>query len=565
MQRFWMIIGLVLWFGFGCSRDVPVEGFPFFDQDSKRITLWVSSPEIKDGSFLLKQGQIREVKFSPPLQLGARTNRVRLKIAYYRGPIWIEFFGGKMKYAKELPALLSGGGYFTVELPPSRYEGFRLWSEKGKEPLAVAFQEGRVGDFPLHTRFEGGRFLEIASSFMPVRMEKTQVVFKLQAENDPSPLRGVRLQLMNKEPVPSAPIRVTFFGSGKERRTLSLRTRPILEDLVVYRGWLGFSPIQVQMEGLDGQIVLTASLFSPPKESVDAERAKHDASSPMFPPAVSLPPLPADLETVLSFPQDAWRTKEVEVFRWSLFPEILIFDTKDYNTQKELFHRLAFYLEKKGYRGKLHPEEKIWELHGWNAHNYRGEGLASFFNEAVKTNFPLNSRERWLAEYLVTYGVLERRSGTYVPGKGGLLSISRESTNTHRRFLLSHEAFHGVYYVSKPFQEAVASLWKGLSVEERKYWLYVLSWLQYDTSDPYLVVNEFQAYLLQQSPNQVDRYFKETMVKRILEKNPEMEGFFKELFEKHPDMFLNPALRLQGFLEKELGISSSTFTTISLN
>ena len=290
-----------------------------------------------------------------------------------------------------------------------------------------------------------------------------------------------------------------------------------------------------------------------------------DVSFPVLSPPVSLPPLPADLETVLSFPENSWRTREVEVFRWSLFPEILIFDTKDYNTQKELFHRLAFYLEKKGYRGKLHPKEKIWDLHGWNAHNYQGEGLASFFNEAVKTHFPLNSMERWLSDYLLTYGVLEKRNGTYLPGKGGILSISRESSDTHRRFLLTHEAFHGVYYVSKPFQEVVASLWKGLSVEERRYWLYILSWMQYDPKDSYLVMNEFQAYLLQQPPTQVDQYFKGTVVKRILEKNPEMEGFFKELFVKHPDMFLKPALQLQGFLEKELGISSSTLTTLILN
>ena len=565
MQRIWTILGLVLCFGFGCSRDVPVEGFPFFDQDGKRITLFVSSPEVKEGSFLLKQGQKREVKFSPPLQLGKGSNRVRLKIADYRGPISIEFFGEKIKYARELPPFLSGGGYFTIELPSSRYEGFRLWSDKGNEPLAVSFQEGRVGDFPLYTRFEGGRFLEIASSFMPESMDKTRIVFRLEAGNDPSPLRGVRLQLVNKESVPSAPIRVTFFGSGKERKTLTIRTRPIPEDIVLYRGWLGFSPLQVQMEGLDRRIVLTASLFTPHTQSIDAGGVKGEVSSPVFPFPPSLPPLPADLETVLSFPQDVWRTKEMEVFRWSLFPEILIFDTKDYNTQKELFHRLAFYLEKKGYRGKLHPEEKIWDLHGYNAHNYRGEGLASFFNEAIKTNFPLNPRERWLADYLVAYGIVERRSGTFLPGRGGLLSISRESSDSHRRFLLTHEAFHGVYYVSKPFQEVVASLWKALSPEERKYWLYLLSWLQYDPGDPYLVVNEFQAYLLQQPPNQADRYFKETMLKRILEKNPEMEGIFKELFEKHPDMFLKPALRLQGFLEKELGISSSTLTTVVLH
>ncbi|MCX7786465.1 MAG: hypothetical protein N2442_02065, partial [Spirochaetes bacterium] len=368
--------------------------------------------------------------------------------------------------------------------------------------------------------------------------------------------------LMNKGSLPSSSIRATFFGLGKERRTIFIRTRPVQEDVFVYDKWLGFTPVRVQMEGLDKGIALTASVFTWINGSPERGISNRESSSVVLPPVTFLPPLPADLETILSFPQEAWRAKELEVFQWSLFPEILVFDTKDYTLQKELFHRLAFFLEKKGYRGKLHPDQKIWDLHGWNAHNYRGEGLAAFFNEAERTNFPLNPKEQWLREYLVTYGVLVRQHNKVAPGRGGILSISRESSDPHRRLLLTHEAFHGVYYASKPFQEFVASLWKGLSSDERKFWLYLLSWMQYDSSDSYLVVNEFQAYLLQQPPNMVDRYFKETMVQRVLEKNPETEGFFKEVFEKHPDMFSKPAQRLQDFLGKELGIGSTTLPTL---
>ncbi len=562
MRCFWILSFWILWFFFGCSKDVPVEGFPFFDQEGKGISLFVSAPGIKEGTFLLGKDQTREVKFVPHLKVEAGSNRVRLKIAKSRGRIWIEFFGSNQRYSLELPTLLAGGGYFTFELPPSRYEGFRIWGKEGNESREVVFQEGRVGNFSFNTRFEEGRFVEIASSVIPNNLDKNTVVFKLTSGSDPSPLKGVRFQLINKEPLSLSLIRATFFGSGKEKRTIILRTRPIAEDVFVYDRWLGFTPVRVQMEGIERRIGLTVSLFTMAKASHEGGVSNRESTSSILPPAKALYPLPADLETLLSFPQDAWRTKDLEVFRWSLFPEILIFDTKDYTLQKELFHRLAFYLEKKGYRGKLQPDQKIWDLHGWNAHNYRGEGLAAFFNEAEKTKFPLNSKELWLADYLVTYGVLVRLNDKYAPGRGGILSVSRESSDTHRRLLLTHEAFHGVYYVSKPFQELVASLWKGLSPDERKYWLYVLSWMQYDTSDTYLVVNEFQAYLLQQSQNMVDRYFKEIMVQRVLEKNPEMEGFFKEVFEKHPDMFLKPSLRLQEFLIKEFGISSTSLTTI---
>ncbi len=585
MRRFWVMVLWVLglWCS-GCSRSLPVEGFPFFDPAGKQISLFVASPGIREGTFQLEKGKTLEVKFSPPLQVVAGSNTVRLQIAEYRGRIRMEFRGSKTQYPLELPPALSEGGYFTFEIPPSKYEGFRLSGQEGKGPPHVVFQEGRVGSFPLHTRFEGGRFVEITPSFIPETMDRGATIFRLSSGNEPIPPGGVRFQVLNKEPASSSPIRTTFFGSGKERRTVTIRTRPIPEDVIVYDTWLGFTPVRIQVEGLDKGVVLTAGMFHlspgsrggakpnqnpvpgsftvPPKGALTGSGTTLNAVSPALPTPSSLSPLPADLETILSFPQDGWRTKEVEVFRWSLFPEILIFDTKDYTIQKELFHRLAFYLEKKGYRGKLHPDQKIWDLHGWNAHNYRGEGLSAFFNEAERTQFPLNPKERWLADYLLTFGILRRENGKYTAGRGGILSISRESSDPHRRLLLTHEAFHGVYYVSKSFQDLVSTLWKELSPEERKFWLYILSWMQYDPSDPYLVVNEFQAYLLQQPPTLVDRYFKETLPQRILEKNPEMEGFFKEVFEKHPDMFVKPALRLQEFLKKNFGISSSTLTTL---
>lgn len=570
MQRFWVLVLWILWVSIGCSKDVPVEDLPFFDSEGKRIPLFVSAPGIKDGVIQLEPGRIREIKFNPPLQVGAGSNRVQLQITRYNGRIWIEFFGPKDQYSMELPAPLTEGGSYTFALPPSRYEGFRIRGQEGKETQEIVVQEGRVGNFALHTRFEEGRFLEIASVVFPEYLEKGTVVFRLAPGTDPSPSRGLRLQLWNKDPVYSYPLQATFLGAAKEKRTITIRTRPVLEDVVVYDRWLGFTPLRVQLDGLHKGIVLTASLFTVPNESPVPSKSTSPSSRLSYsddpnhslPPASSLPPLPADLETLLSFPQNAWRTREVEIFRWSLFPEILIFDTKDYTLQKELFHRLAFYLEKKGYRGKLQPDTRIWDLHGYNAHNYSGEGLAAFFNEAIRTKFPLNPKELWLADYLSTYGILVRQNDRYAPGKGGILSISRESSDAHRRFLLNHEAFHGVYYVSKPFQDQVASLWKELAPLERKFWIYILSWMQYDPSDPYLVVNEFQAYLLQQPLHLVDRYFKETMVQRILEKNPEMEGFFKEVFEKHPEMFSRSYLRLQGFLARELGISSTTLTTL---
>jgi len=62
----------------------------------------------------------------------------------------------------------------------------------------------------------------------------------------------------------------------------------------------------------------------------------------------SLAPIPADPGKILSYPQASWRDKRYEVFRWDVFPQILIFDTANYDVQDQLFKRLAFFVEKAG-------------------------------------------------------------------------------------------------------------------------------------------------------------------------------------------------------------------------
>ncbi|MDR2370060.1 MAG: hypothetical protein LBD71_01155, partial [Treponema sp.] len=88
-----------------------------------------------------------------------------------------------------------------------------------------------------------------------------------------------------------------------------------------------------------------------------------------------LPPFPgpvsADPAVILAYPQEAWRDARYEIFRWEAFPSILVFDTADYGVQDRLLKRLAFFVEKAGFRGRLAPDSEIAGLHGWNAHDYR--------------------------------------------------------------------------------------------------------------------------------------------------------------------------------------------------
>ncbi len=546
MRKCWGLLLLVLWGG--CSGQGTLEEVLFYDEGGNPLSLTVSSGVTRDpeGTFFIEPEQKVDIRFQKPFTAKEGADTIRWRIESPGPQLQMVFLckGGSIGYSTLLPAARGTDDTLTIRLPHGTYEGFRLLSQEKTKTVKVRLIEGRVGDAPLWTRIGEGK-IETFSEILPLEIKEGYYRFRFGEGILPLLEKGgirIHTQAHGNSPYPR--LTCTLKGAN-QTKTVYLRTRPKQEEVVIYSSWLGFTPEFLEIDGWKPAIPLELGVFTP------------IARDPRYP-----DPLPADLEGVLSYPVSAWRNPDLEVFRWSLVPEILIFDTKNYTIQNELFHRLAFFVEKKGHRGKLRTDREIGSLHGWNAHNYRPENLADFFNEAKKISFPLNTRERWLAEYLVQQGVLEQKDNQYMPGKGGILSLSRESAEYHRRLLLTHESIHGVFYGSKEYRDVVEALWKGLSSEERKFWFYFLSWMQYDVTDHYLVVNEFHAYLLQQPVSQVDRYFKETVSKRILEKNPEMELFFKQLWETYPDMFRRPAASLSRFLEQALGIDTSTLTTL---
>ncbi|MDR0409910.1 MAG: hypothetical protein LBH18_05890, partial [Spirochaetaceae bacterium] len=119
------------------------------------------------------------------------------------------------------------------------------------------------------------------------------------------------------------------------------------------------------------------------------------------PPDDGMTPVIADTGFILKYPQDKWRNESYEIFFWESFPNILIFDTASYAVQDKLFKRLAFFAEKKGFKGRLARDEEIADLHGWNAHDYNAETLARFFDMAEKDAFPLLDEEIALREILI--------------------------------------------------------------------------------------------------------------------------------------------------------------------
>jgi hypothetical protein len=227
-------------------------------------------------------------------------------------------------------------------------------------------------------------------------------------------------------------------------------------------------------------------------------------------------PVPADPGLILIYPGESWRDKRYEVFQWPAFPQVLIFDTANYRVQERLFKRLAFFVEKRDYRGRLVPDWELADIHGWNAHDYRAEDLARFFEAARQENFPLLDEERELLDILRYNGiVIQTSTGAIQSGTGAVLSISRESPDYLRYRFMVHEGFHGIFFLDEEFREFSRDRWEKFDADAKQFFRSYLDSQRYDLADPYLTVNEFMAYCLQQPVSQAGRYFGETLPRQI--------------------------------------------------
>lgn len=219
--------------------------------------------------------------------------------------------------------------------------------------------------------------------------------------------------------------------------------------------------------------------------------------------------LPVEAGTVLEFSKERWRSSDYELFRWARAENILIMDTVDYDVQSRFFKRLAFFVEKKGFAGNLLSNEQLQGRHGWNAHDYRAVDLAYFFQKAQDSRFPLNREEQTLKNILITNGIIREEGEYIVPGEGGIISISQSSTDRLREKFLLHECFHGIFFTYPRYRNQCFGIWEELDKTVKTFWTHFFSWYRYNPEDRYLMVNEFQSYLMQQPAGEVDSYFRE--------------------------------------------------------
>ena len=227
------------------------------------------------------------------------------------------------------------------------------------------------------------------------------------------------------------------------------------------------------------------------------------SEKPVFP-----MPIDADPSLILAWPVSLWRDRHYEIFRWATFPSLLIFDFADYAMQDKMLKRLAFFVEKAGFQGRIASDREIEHLHGWNAHDYRAHDLARFFQLAEKENFSLLAEELELKQILFNEGIIVKNAVNEIEaGEGGIISITRESNDYLRARFMAHEGFHGIFFTDTDFRDFCNRRWQEAPSNVRQLITWLFAEYRYETSDEYLMANEFMAYMLQQPVSEVGNYF----------------------------------------------------------
>jgi hypothetical protein len=268
-----------------------------------------------------------------------------------------------------------------------------------------------------------------------------------------------------------------------------------------------------------------------------------------------LEPIRTDPGLILNYKTSQWRTLDYEIYEWDRFPQILFFDTRNYEVQDRLFRRMAFFVEKQGYKGRLLTNEELGDMHGYNAHDYSAASMANFFNKATDLGFQLNEEELLLKRILIHNKLLED-DGIYVKAnEGGLVSISRETPGWSRTNLLAHEGWHTIFFRDAEFRNFVSAVYYTFDPTSRDFLIdYFKSQpsLGYDINDEYLMHNEFMAYIMQQRLSEVAKYFVHLANRgTVIKFTPELAAYIRKTEGRG---FEDAATALNDFVYDKYGI-----------
>lgn len=527
---------------FSCAKK-SVQSFPWRSPSGQRLEFFQKDAfaEAKEGIFSpTKHSNLYTLKSPLPVP---KDLMVEVELDLGRGGAEIDFLvlggipGTEKRYAFMLPP-----GRIKVYLPVGA-ETLNSIGVEVRKFKAVDAEGGKVvlASLAVSTAFHG---YDPGDKNNPARISSS---FSLQDRDSGGSIWTIDIASMED---PSSALLHLSYGPGEGKDLiLGIDARPRLSLSTLPQGRRTSLPLQAFAAPGKALQASAQKLFIQQQPGADlrsayVERLAESERILVDPGYLLLTELAAD--QVLSY------------FFWDANPEVGMLVFKDYATQDAYLKRLAFFVEKKGFLGRLARDEEIASLHGWNAHDYRAEDLARFFSEAAKLDFPLNPQEKWLEGFLESTGIIVRHGSLFSPGKGAFISISQESPAYLRRLFLVHELSHAIFFTDQGYRDLVMGLWASMSREERYFWLLYLGWMNYETRSDYLMANEMQSYLVQQGLGGVKKYFTETLPKRLLENHPELEEKITQYMDVYGDEFLKRARILSDWLGKSYGVKAGS-------
>lgn len=355
-------------------------------------------------------------------------------------------------------------------------------------------------------------------------------------------------------------------GRGANAKRYRLDPRAGEHRLYLYSASCGFTPERVEIVSADPGFGLLALAVRPLDAAVRsaspeiAEETERLPKSPR-PPVAALSAIPANIGTIIAYDRSWWRTPDYELFSWSVAPSVLVFEFRSLELQSRYLKRLAFFVEKLGYAGRLWTNEQLAGLHGWNAHDYRSEDLARFFAAALRQGFPLNREEQELRSLLLANGVIVRASGGFGPGRGAIISFADAGSYELRRILLTHEGYHGIFFTHPAYRSRVLSLWAGADPEEQELFRRFLRAKRYDVTNGYLVANEFGAYLMQQPTAEADSYFRSEIP--VDAAGRWSATGLAALFRRKPHLFETSAVEIERAAREAVGVGAGDLVELA--
>ena len=506
---------------FSCIKEVPVylSGealIPLSDsarassigQNTKGDTLFYRFTEAQKES--LSNASLSSKGVSLVLSLKKDESEKKETLTFYTGFLYEEDFLDDRKLMENMDARFQVSGVLSKEQLPAvdvalNFEvgsvptGFFVKGEPGLKLLSVSFSDAvvgydRRGAVPLYAFGPDGGGIDLRSSgfdfssarkMFPAKNTSDSLLPKIVIEKASTPDIGTSSEQLC--------IRGAY--SGEE---FVIRCSPVSDTFTFQTSAFESSYGRLSFSS-HGELVLCALLSANESLPVSASGGK------------VIYPLVSDIGLLFEYPQKNWRTEDYELFRWEEFPDVLIFDTANYDVQNQFFTRLAYFVEKTGYKGTFVSDSFILTAHGYNAHDYKADDLARFFTRAAQEGVRLNSHEILLREILIANNVIVQSGpDSYSAGKGSVISFSKESPSYLRYQLLAHEGWHGIYFGDEEFRDTVAMcylMFDSVSMDFLQTYWETYESLQYDRSDEYLMRNEFMAYHLQQTVGQIADYF----------------------------------------------------------